>query len=60
MSEFRTIADRNAIHTEMPWEARDLPRTLYQMLAEVRLDSESIANSIRDKLKACKIQSQAV
>ncbi|MCG8414556.1 MAG: 1-deoxy-D-xylulose-5-phosphate synthase, partial [Pseudomonadales bacterium] len=31
-----------------------------EMLADVSLDSESIANSIREKLKACKIQSQAV
>jgi 1-deoxy-D-xylulose-5-phosphate synthase len=30
------------------------------MLAEVGLDSDAIATSIRQKLKACKIQSEAV
>ncbi|AVO39371.1 acyl-CoA synthetase [Pukyongiella litopenaei] len=28
-----TVADRDAIENEMPWEARDVPRTLYQMLS---------------------------
>ena len=31
-----------------------------QMLAQVDLDSASVVNAIREKLKACKIQSQAV
>ncbi len=26
------MADRNAIENEMPWEAREVPKTLYQML----------------------------
>ena len=33
MSNFATVADRDAIHNEMPWEARTRPATLYQMLA---------------------------
>jgi fatty-acyl-CoA synthase/long-chain acyl-CoA synthetase len=30
---FAGIKDRNAIEAEMPWEDRDLPKTLYQMLS---------------------------
>ena len=32
MAEFASIADRDALEQEMPWEARDLPTTIYQML----------------------------
>jgi len=30
---FASMADRNAIEQEMPWEERDMPATLYQMLS---------------------------
>lgn len=30
---YATIADRDAIVNEMPWEERDLPKTTYQMLS---------------------------
>ncbi|WP_146344061.1 acyl-CoA synthetase [Falsiphaeobacter marinintestinus] len=30
---FAGLADRNAIENEMPWEERDLPKTLYKMLS---------------------------
>ncbi len=36
MSKFATIADRNAIQSEMTWAERDVPRTIYQMLSRVR------------------------
>ena len=36
MSEFATVAGRDAIHNEMPWEARELPATLYRMLADAK------------------------
>ncbi|THH35869.1 acyl-CoA synthetase [Aliishimia ponticola] len=29
---FATVEDRNAIEQEMPWEARDVPKTLYALL----------------------------
>lgn len=38
MSVFRNLDDRNAIHQEMPWEAREMPATLYQMLSDARRD----------------------
>ena len=28
-----TVADRDAIQNEMPWEKRDVPKTLHEMLA---------------------------
>lgn len=31
--EFSTVADRDAIQSEMPWEQRDVPRTIHQALA---------------------------
>ena len=31
---FATIADKRAIEAEMPWEKRDLPATLYQLLSK--------------------------
>ncbi|OED49686.1 acyl-CoA synthetase [Rhodobacteraceae bacterium (ex Bugula neritina AB1)] len=31
--EYSGIADRNALHNEMPWEDRDLPATLYGLLS---------------------------
>lgn len=31
--EFSTVADRDAIQAEMPWEQRDVPRTIHQALA---------------------------
>ncbi|MFQ6549689.1 acyl-CoA synthetase [Aestuariibius sp. 2305UL40-4] len=31
---FASVADRNAIEAEMPWEERDVPKTTYAMLAE--------------------------
>ena len=33
---FATVADRNAIHNEMPWEERDVPVTMYQFLSEAK------------------------
>jgi len=33
---FATVADRDAIHNEMPWEARDVPRTMYQFLTAAK------------------------
>ncbi|WP_372840386.1 acyl-CoA synthetase, partial [Phaeovulum sp.] len=35
MSRFSTVADRNAVENEMAWEARDLPKTMYQFMADV-------------------------
>ncbi|MBN9886818.1 acyl-CoA synthetase [Salipiger abyssi] len=32
---FASVADRNAIEAEMPWEARDLPKTLYAQLSKI-------------------------
>ncbi len=34
MPRFATLADSKAIEAEMPWEERDVPRTLYQMLSD--------------------------
>ena len=34
MTRFASIADSEAIAAEMPWEARDVPHTLYQMLSD--------------------------
>ena len=36
MNSFVTVADRDAIHNEMPWEARPLPSTMYGFLSSVR------------------------
>ncbi|WP_068108486.1 acyl-CoA synthetase [Tropicimonas marinistellae] len=33
---FATIADRNAIENEMPWEARDVPTTMFEFLSNAR------------------------
>ena len=33
MFEFNTVADRDAFEAEMPWEDRDVPTTVYQMLS---------------------------
>lgn len=33
---FATVADRDAIDNEMPWEERDVPSTMYQFLSEAR------------------------
>jgi len=34
MARYATIADRNAIEAEMPWDERPLPRTMYQFLSD--------------------------
>jgi len=31
---YANIADRNAIENEMPWDARELPKTTYAMLSQ--------------------------
>ena len=36
MTTFASIADRNAIEAEMPWEERELPATLYSFLTAAR------------------------
>ncbi len=36
MGTFATVADRDAIQNAMPWEARDLPATLYGLLTRTR------------------------
>ncbi len=36
MSVFVNMDDRNAIHNEMPWEQRDVPSTLYQLIANAK------------------------
>ncbi len=36
MVQWATRADRDAIQNEMPWEERDLPRTMYQFLTRAR------------------------
>jgi fatty-acyl-CoA synthase len=33
MPDFATVADRDALQQQMPWEARELPATLHQALA---------------------------
>ena len=33
---FATVADRDAIETEMPWDDRDVPKTLYGQLRKTR------------------------
>ncbi|SNT04004.1 acyl-CoA synthetase [Tropicimonas sediminicola] len=33
---FATVADRDAIDNEMPWEERDVPTTMYQFLSAAR------------------------
>lgn len=33
MQEFSSIADRNAIEAQMPWEDRDTPTSLYELMA---------------------------
>ncbi|MEM7295778.1 MAG: acyl-CoA synthetase [Pseudomonadota bacterium] len=33
---FTSVADRDAIQDQMPWEARDMPATLYQLLTRAR------------------------
>ncbi|MDV7142030.1 acyl-CoA synthetase [Tropicimonas sp. TH_r6] len=33
---FATVADRDAIHTEMAWEERDVPVTMYQFLNQAK------------------------
>ena len=32
MFEFNSVADRDAFEAEMPWEARDVPTTVYEMM----------------------------
>jgi len=32
MQNFGSLADRNAIEAQLPWEDRDIPKTLYQMV----------------------------
>ena len=34
MHRFASLADRNDIEKQMPWEQRDVPKTLYEMLSE--------------------------
>ena len=34
MKRFATVEDSKAIESEMPWEERDVPRTLYQLLSD--------------------------
>ncbi len=34
MKDFGSVADRDAITNEMPWDQRDVPVTVYQMLSE--------------------------
>lgn len=34
MIPFRSMADRDAIHNEMPWEDRNLPSSVYEMLSQ--------------------------
>jgi len=36
MSTFATVADRDAIQSAMPWDRRDLPRTMYQFLSAAK------------------------
>ena len=36
MKNFATQADRDAIQAEMAWEARDVPKTMYQLLSSVK------------------------
>lgn len=36
MANFATAADRNAVEAEMPYEQRDLPNSVYQMLSRTR------------------------
>ncbi|MFH5772640.1 acyl-CoA synthetase [Paracoccus sp. NGMCC 1.201697] len=36
MANFATAADRNAVEAEMPYEQRDLPSSVYQMLSRTR------------------------
>ena len=38
---FATVADRDAIENEMPWDARDVPRTLY---AQLKKTTEAFPN----------------
>lgn len=35
MANWATVADRNAIEAEMPWEERDVPATMHQFVANV-------------------------
>ena len=35
MQRFATVADRDAVEAEKPWEARKRPATLYGFLSEV-------------------------
>lgn len=36
MANYCSMEDRNAIQAEMPWEDRDLPKTVYGMLTRTR------------------------
>ncbi len=36
MTIFASVADRDAIETEMPWAERDVPRTLYQFVSDAK------------------------
>lgn len=36
MSKFSSLADRNAVENEMPWTARDVPLTVYEMLTRTK------------------------
>ncbi len=36
MAAFASCEDRDAIENEMPWEARDLPKTIYQSLSRTK------------------------
>ena len=36
MSQFASVADRDAIEAECPWEVRDLPVTMYEFLTNIR------------------------
>ncbi|MGA0615673.1 acyl-CoA synthetase [Paracoccus sp. KR1-242] len=36
MANFATAADRNAVEAEMPYEQKDLPNSVYQMLSRTR------------------------
>jgi hypothetical protein len=36
MGRFEGVADRDAVENEMPWEAREVPRTIYEFLGRVK------------------------
>lgn len=49
VSKFASVADRDAIQSQMPWEKREVPATVYQMLTATR-DAHGTRNALSFQL----------